>query len=353
MTDVLNQSTGMSWVSQTHVKKRIISRTFDDPFKLALMLKDINIATELGRTAQLPTPLSALTPAALARRRARQRPGGERQRDGALGRAADRHRHHGAGSRDGGAAAVMRVLVTGAAGFIGTRAGRRTRGAAGTFGASAQNSSFVLTRSVERPSGSPLDARWCSGEIDDPALVDRLFDEPVDVVFHLAGVVSGAAEADYALGKRVNLDATIALLERCRAQAAGGGPVVRFVYASSIAVFGTPLPARIDDATAPEPTLSYGAHKRACELLIDDCTRRGFSTAARCGCRRRRAAAARERRAVGLQQRPDPRAARRTRLRAVRWRPTRRSGSSRSATRSPTCSASRRSTVRHSDRGAR
>ena len=61
MTDVLNESTGMSWVSQTHVKKRIISRTFDDPFKLALMLKDINIATELARTAQLPTPISALT----------------------------------------------------------------------------------------------------------------------------------------------------------------------------------------------------------------------------------------------------------------------------------------------------
>ena len=61
MTDVLNQSTGMSWVSQTHVKKRIISRTFDDPFKLALMLKDINIATELARSAQLPTPISALT----------------------------------------------------------------------------------------------------------------------------------------------------------------------------------------------------------------------------------------------------------------------------------------------------
>ena len=61
MTDVLNETTGMSWVSQTHVKKRIISRTFDDPFKLLLMLKDINIATELARTAQLPTPISALT----------------------------------------------------------------------------------------------------------------------------------------------------------------------------------------------------------------------------------------------------------------------------------------------------
>ena len=61
MTDVLNESTGMSWVSQTHIRQRILSRRFDDPFKLALMLKDIGIATELGRAAQLPTPISALT----------------------------------------------------------------------------------------------------------------------------------------------------------------------------------------------------------------------------------------------------------------------------------------------------
>jgi 3-hydroxyisobutyrate dehydrogenase len=61
MTDVLNESTGMSWVSQTHIRQRVISRSFDDPFKLALMVKDIGIAMELGRSANLPTPISALT----------------------------------------------------------------------------------------------------------------------------------------------------------------------------------------------------------------------------------------------------------------------------------------------------
>jgi 3-hydroxyisobutyrate dehydrogenase-like beta-hydroxyacid dehydrogenase len=60
MADVLNVSTGMSWVSQTHVHQRIVSRRFDDPFKLALMVKDVGIAGELARDSQLPMPVSAL-----------------------------------------------------------------------------------------------------------------------------------------------------------------------------------------------------------------------------------------------------------------------------------------------------
>jgi 3-hydroxyisobutyrate dehydrogenase len=60
MTDVLNLSTGMSWISQTHIKQRILSRNFDDPFRLELMIKDIGIAMQLAHTLELPIPLSAL-----------------------------------------------------------------------------------------------------------------------------------------------------------------------------------------------------------------------------------------------------------------------------------------------------
>ncbi|MDQ6639390.1 MAG: NAD-binding protein, partial [Pseudomonadota bacterium] len=60
MVDVLDQSTGMSWISKTHIRQRVLSRRFDDPFKLALMLKDIGIATQLARSVDVPAPLSAL-----------------------------------------------------------------------------------------------------------------------------------------------------------------------------------------------------------------------------------------------------------------------------------------------------
>jgi len=60
MVDVLDQSTGMSWISQTHIRQRVLSRSFDDPFKLALMLKEIGIATQLARSVDVPAPLSAL-----------------------------------------------------------------------------------------------------------------------------------------------------------------------------------------------------------------------------------------------------------------------------------------------------
>jgi 3-hydroxyisobutyrate dehydrogenase-like beta-hydroxyacid dehydrogenase len=61
MVDVLDESTGGSWITKNHIRQRVLSRSFDDPFKLELMLKDIGIALELGREAQLPLPLSGLT----------------------------------------------------------------------------------------------------------------------------------------------------------------------------------------------------------------------------------------------------------------------------------------------------
>jgi D-erythronate 2-dehydrogenase len=145
----------------------------------------------------------------------------------------------------------MRILVTGGAGFIGAALAARLR---------ALPDAHIVA--VDR----------ADGDIADPAFVRGVVTPGTDVVFHLAGVVSGAAEADFALGMRVNLDGTRNVLDACRALPSPP----RLVHASSIAVYGPPLPARIDDDTYPVPALSYGAQKLACEQLINDYSRRGF-----------------------------------------------------------------------------
>jgi nucleoside-diphosphate-sugar epimerase len=95
-----------------------------------------------------------------------------------------------------------------------------------------------------------------------------------DVIFHLAGVVSGEAETDFEKGYRVNLDGTRALLETIRH--AGDHYTPKFVFTSSIAVFGAPFPEAIPDDFHLTPLTSYGTQKAICELLLADYTRRGF-----------------------------------------------------------------------------
>jgi nucleoside-diphosphate-sugar epimerase len=94
----------------------------------------------------------------------------------------------------------------------------------------------------------------------------------VAVVFHLASLVSGGAEQNFELGTKVNLDATRDLLEACRL----AGHCPKFVFASSIAVYGGELPDPVTDDTAPSPRISYGAQKLVCEILLDDYSRRGY-----------------------------------------------------------------------------
>jgi len=162
-------------------------------------------------------------------------------------------------------AAPRHLLVTGAGGFIGRALTAALRADPAWRGARFS----LVDRALDDPDALP-------GDLADPACLARCFAEPVTHCVHLAGVVSGAAEADFELGLQVNLQSTLALLEHCRRQHQAGGPRVRLVYASSIAVYGVPLPARIDDDTPALPTLSYGAHKRVIELLLDDYTRRAF-----------------------------------------------------------------------------
>jgi nucleoside-diphosphate-sugar epimerase len=106
-----------------------------------------------------------------------------------------------------------------------------------------------------------------------PEVPARLVARRPDIIFHLAAIVSGEAEVDFDKGYRVNLDGSRALFEAIRA-VPDWRP--RLVFASSMAVFGPPFPARIPDDFAPQPATSYGTQKLMTELLVNDLTRKGF-----------------------------------------------------------------------------
>ncbi|HET9512066.1 MAG TPA: NAD-dependent epimerase/dehydratase family protein [Sphingomonas sp.] len=157
---------------------------------------------------------------------------------------------------------MKRVAVTGAAGFLG--------GAVLT--ALADGAGDVTVRAIDRTAPTVPDSRFVAvaGDLRDAGTVADLLRD-VDIVIHLAALPGGASEADPAASRSINLDVPLTLIERL----ARSGGVRRLVFAGSIAVFGTPLPDRIDDETMPLPALTYGAHKLMAEIALADATRRG------------------------------------------------------------------------------
>jgi len=113
-----------------------------------------------------------------------------------------------------------------------------------------------------------------TGDAADPAMAKKLVAAKPEVIFHLAAIVSGEAEADFDKGYRINLDGTRYLIDAIRA--VGGGYRPRLVFTSSIAVFGAPFPEKIGDEFFTTPLTSYGTQKAIGELLISDYTRKGL-----------------------------------------------------------------------------
>jgi nucleoside-diphosphate-sugar epimerase len=152
---------------------------------------------------------------------------------------------------------MNRVLVIGAAGMIGRKLVARLR---------RDGAGEPLQQDVVPFEGGIV------SDLSAPGEAEKLVAQRPDLIFHLAAVVSGEAEADFEKGYRVNLDGTRYLFEAVRKE----GYKPRIVFTSSIAVFGAPFPDAIGDEFLNAPLTSYGTQKAIDELLLSDYSRRGF-----------------------------------------------------------------------------
>ena len=152
---------------------------------------------------------------------------------------------------------LVKTLITGAAGMIGRKLGERLAG----------EHDLILHDVVPAGPGS------VASDLSTPGEAEKLVARRPDLIFHLAAIVSGEAEADFEKGYRINLDGTRLLFEAIRKT---GGYKPRVVFASSIAVFGAPFPEAIGDEFVNAPLTSYGTQKTICELLLSDYSRKGF-----------------------------------------------------------------------------
>jgi nucleoside-diphosphate-sugar epimerase len=158
----------------------------------------------------------------------------------------------------------MSIVVTGAGGFVG-RALLKALGDSGVGDVVAVDNRFATPIQDDN-------IRRVEGDLGDPGVLQEICRQEVEAVIHLAAVPGGAAEADPALSWRVNVQATADLIEA----AARAGARPRFVFASTIAVYGDPLPDQgVDDQTPLRPRLIYGAHKAMIEVLVAAMSRRG------------------------------------------------------------------------------
>jgi len=169
---------------------------------------------------------------------------------------------------------LMRIVITGGAGFLGSRLARALLARGSLTDARGEARALAELVLVDVVPAALTDARVTvvTGDLPDPALIARVLTPDTDSIFHLAAVVSGQAESEFDVGMRVNVDATRALLERCRRLARPP----KFVFTSSLAVFGGPLPDPVPDDAPVTPQTSYGAQKAIGEFLVYDMTRKGY-----------------------------------------------------------------------------
>ncbi|WP_020187052.1 D-erythronate dehydrogenase [Methylopila sp. 73B] len=166
----------------------------------------------------------------------------------------------------------MHILVIGAAGMVGRKLTEKLVAKGALAGRTIERLDLVDVVVPKAPEGAAFPVNVSAADLSEPATASQLTADKPDVIFHLAAIVSGEAEADFDKGWRINMDGTRYLLEAIR----HANYVPRLVFTSSIAVFGAPFPEYIPDDFHLTPLTSYGAQKACCELMLADYTRKGF-----------------------------------------------------------------------------
>src|SRR5438445_11998746 len=169
----------------------------------------------------------------------------------------------------------MKIVITGGGGFIGFKLAKALL-ARGTRAAEKIARLTLVDQAF--PADLPEDPRLATlaGDISDPRFAARAIAADTTSIFHLAAVVSGAAEADFDLGMRVNLQGMRNVLEQARRIFHAAARPPHLVFASSVAAFGRDLPEVLDDSTTPAPQTSYGSQKVIGEYLVSDFSRKGY-----------------------------------------------------------------------------
>jgi len=170
----------------------------------------------------------------------------------------------------------MNILIIGAAGMVGRKLTAALLGQGTLRNKTITRLDLVDVARPPAPEALNVEVVTQAADISDPKTAERLIASPPDVIFHLAAIVSGEAELDFEKGYAVNLDGIRYLLEAIRQASKHESYCPRFVFTSSIAVFGAPFPDKITDDFFQTPRTSYGTQKAIGELLLSDYSRRGF-----------------------------------------------------------------------------
>lgn len=167
----------------------------------------------------------------------------------------------------------MNILVTGAGGMIGRKLVERLVKEKSLGAAPITAMTLVDLVDSPIPDGAPP-TRAIVTDFSEKGVAATLIAERPDVIFHLAAIVSGDAEANFEKGYKINFNGSWALFEAIRLEGDGYKP--RFVFASTLAVYGPPFPDPIPDEFALTPSSSYGTQKAMTELMLADYSRKGY-----------------------------------------------------------------------------